>query len=208
MKLVEDINGYKTTHIIINGNGTSPDLLILKKICEMYDGTNKIILYPRTPLKRHSGLSALQKIYTHLNEGYRNIIFIVDSEHIQSDANAEIKKELIGIIVNEETRLKDAFLLDCQYGNRQFNLYCNISGFTNCIEEELKTLIEAKLCINIEVSSVRKDAEWRNELKNAIKRQVSRKDLRQLLNNTNKREFESHFSNLCAIFREIENKYI
>jgi len=92
MKLVEDINGYETSHIIINGNGTFPDLLILKRICEIYNGTDKIIIYPRTPLKRHTGLSALQKIYTHLDEGYRNIIFIVDREHIQADVSAEIKK--------------------------------------------------------------------------------------------------------------------
>ena len=208
MKLVEDIIGYETTHIIINGNGIFPDLLILEKICEIYDGTDKIIIYPRTPLKRHSGLSALQKIYTHLDDGFRNIIFIVDKEHIQSDANVEIKRELIGINVKEEISLEDAFLLDCQHGNINFNLYCNVSGLTNCIEEELKTLVEAKLHINIEVSPVRKDAEWRKELKNAIKTQISRKNLRRLLNNTNRREFESHFPNLCAIFKEIENKYI
>jgi len=117
-------------------------------------------------------------------------------------------RNLIGINVKDEISLDDAFLFDCQHGNKRFNLYCNISGVTNCIEEELKTLIEAKLSINIEVSLIKKDAKWRNELKNTIKQRVSRKNLKKILNNTSKREFESHFPNICAVFKEIENKYL
>ncbi len=208
MKLIEDVKGYTTTHIIINGDGTFPDLLILERICDIYDGKNKYILYPSTPLKRYSGLSALKNVYLYLDKGYRNFLFIADSEHIKSNANTEIKQELIGIEVIRETQIHDALLYQCKHGNKNFNLYCNFSGAVNCIEEELKTLVEVKLNVNIAVSSIKKDAEWRRELKTAIKNQVHRKELKRVLNDTTKREFESHFSNLCAIFKEIENNYI
>jgi len=175
MKLVNDQNGYETNHIIINGNGKYPDFLILKRICEIYNGANKIIVFPRTPKKRQSGLSALKYIHRFLDRGFRNLIFIADREHIVEDANAEIKNQLIGIDILDETHYQDAVWLKCRLGHRNFNLFCNISGLTNCIEEELLKLIELQWNIQTNVQPVSNDANGRSQLKLELKRLANKK---------------------------------
>ncbi len=207
MRLVDDQLGYETNHIIINGNGQYPDFFILKRICEIYNGSDKIIVFPRTPLKNHSGLSALQKIHRYLDRGFRNLIFIADREHIIEDANVEIKNQLVGINILDETYFQDAFLLECKLAHRNFNLFCNISGLTNCIEEELLKLIEIQLNIHIELPPVRKDGNWRTQLKTEIKRHTNRKEIKKLIKESGQRKLESAFPNICAIFREIERSY-
>lgn len=204
MNLIDDQIGYRANHIILNGNGTYPDFLILKRICSEYNGRDKIIIFPRTPKKRLSGLSALRNIHFFLERGFRNFYFIADREHITDDANIEIKNNLIGINVSDELPLQDAFLLICNRGPIRFNLYCSISGLTNCIEEELKKLIELQLPIQINVPSVQKDKIWRAQLKAEIKRHVNKKKLKKLLKESGRRKLESAFPNICAVFREIE----
>ncbi|KKK97922.1 hypothetical protein LCGC14_2647910 [marine sediment metagenome] len=207
MKLVDDQNGYDSSYIIINGNGKYPDLLILKRICKLYNGRDKIIIFPRTPMKRFSGLSALRNIRLFLDSGYRNLIFIADREHIKRDANAEIKSHLIGIRILGETPLQEAFLLKCRLGNRDFNLFCNISGLTNCIEEELLKLVELQLNIQINLPPIRRDGNWRSQLKAEIDKHANRKQIKRILNQAGRSKLERAFPNLCAIFNQIDENY-
>ena len=168
---------------------------------------DKIIVFPRTPKKRFSGLSALRNIRLFLDSGFRNLIFIADREHIMRDANAEIKNRLIGISILDETPLQEAFLLKCRLGNRDFNLFCNISGLTNCIEEELLKLIELQLNIQIDLPPIRRDGNWRSQLKAEIDKHANRKKIKRILNEAGRSKLESAFPNLCAIFSEIEENY-
>jgi len=207
MRLVDDQLDYETNHIIINGNGTYPELPILKRICEIYDGGDKIIVFPRTPLKRKFGLSALTSIYSYLDYGFRNLIFIVDREHISEDINTVIKNRLSNINFLDEKHIQDAFLFKCKLGHRNFNLFCNISGLENCIEEEFLKLIELQMNIQINIPPVRRDASWRAQLKAEIDRHINRKEAKRLIGRTGRRKIEIAFPNLCAIFKEIERMY-
>ena len=207
MKLVDDQIGIKTNHIIINGNGTYPDFLILKRLCELYNGMDKIIVFPRTPKKRLPGLNALSKIHRYLDRGFRNLIFIVDREHIIRDANAEIKNHLIGIEIIDETPLQEAFLLKCKLAHRNFSLFCNISGLTNCIEEELLKLIELQCNIQTNVRPVSFDTNGRSQLKIELRKLANKKKIKRLLNEAGRRKLESAFPNICAILKEIEKNY-
>jgi len=207
MKLVDDQFGYETNLIIINGNGTYPDLLILKRICEIYNGVDKIIVYPRTPLKRKSGLSALKKIYRYLDLGFHNFIFIVDREHISEDENIEIRRNLIGINILNEILLQNAIYLECRKGNRNFNLYCNIWGERNCIEEELLKLVELQRNIQTNILPVSRDANGRTHLKRELEKLASRRDIKKIIKESGRRKLETAFPNICAIFREIERNY-
>lgn len=207
MKLVDDQIGIETKHIIINGNGLYPDLLILKKICETYNGADKFIIFPRTPMKYMRGLSVLRNIHGLLDQGFRNLIFIVDREHITEDAKTEIKNQLIGINILDETPLQDAFLLKCRLGNRNFNLFCSISGLTNCIEEELLKLIKLQWNIQINIQPVSNDAIWRAQLKTELRRLANKKKIKKLLKETGRKKLEMAFPNLCTMFKEIERNY-
>ncbi|KKN63000.1 hypothetical protein LCGC14_0506400 [marine sediment metagenome] len=207
MKLVNDQLGHETNHIIINGNGKYPDFFILKRICEIYNGSDNTIIFPRTPLKNPSGLSSLRAILSYLDEGFRNLIFIIDKEHILGDANAEIKNQLVNINILNETYFQDAFLLECNLGHRNFNLFCSISGSTNCIEEELLILIKDQLNIQIDLPQVRKSGSWRAQLKTKLDKQVGRKKIKKVIKESGRRKLEGAFPNLCAIFREISRNY-
>ncbi len=207
MKLLDDQIGIKTRYIIINGNGRYPDYSILHRICEKYNGQEKIIIFPRTPFKNYRGLSALQNIKSYLGRGFRNFIFIVDREHISQDAYDDIKNNLIGIEILDKDPIQDTFLLRCKKGNTEFNLFCSISGLTNCIEEGLKELIESQINISINVPPIESNANWRNSLKNALDTQVGRRRIKSIIKQSGLRKLESAFPNLCAIFKNIEENY-
>ncbi len=212
MKLVDDQKGYETKHVIINGDGTYPDKLILKIICEKYNGDNKIISYPRTGKKRQAGLSALNSIKTLLDRGFYNFIFIVDGEHIEVEPKSEIKKILDSIGVDSEKEIilhQDAFLMKCRSGHHNIYLYCIISGPDTFIEEEVKKFIELKLNIKIKVSVGKKDSNWKHEMKREIERILKEKNqkLKRLLEEAGRNILEESFPNICAVLKEVEKDF-
>lgn len=210
MKIVEELKGFSSNHLIINGDGTYPDKMILERICEKYNGVDKVIWYPRTPIKKQTGLSALNLIIENLSHGFCKIIFIVDGEHIKENPDIEIKKKLnsIGVNVTEITPLQDAFLIKCRHGNYNINLYCIISGPRTCIEEEVAKLIELQLNIRIDLSG-NKNHIWRHRIKREIDQILNEKGktLKQLLKETGRRKFEISFPNICAVLRKVEEEF-
>ncbi len=206
MKLVDDEKGIKTIHVIINGDGTSPDKLILEKICEKYNGPDKIILYPRTGIKKQTGLSALNSIRTLISRGYYKLIFIVDGEHIRGDAKRDIKTKLGGIGINSEEEiipLNDAFLMKCSYGSHSLFLYCIIWGPDTCIEQEVVRFLEVKLNRRIPIP----DNKNPNELKRIIRQHANKNELKRLLKESGRRILEDAFPNMCAVLKEVENGF-
>ena len=113
MRLVESIKGIDSYYLIISGNGTFPESVIFKNLCKKFNGYDKAIFYINTPLKKQTGLDALNAIPLYPKKFRINsIIFIMDGEHIKENAAIEIQEHLEakGMSVNQVLPLQGAFL--------------------------------------------------------------------------------------------------
>ncbi len=210
LKLVDDEKGLELRHVILNGDGIYPEKMILEIICEKYNGNEKIILYPRTGMKNQAGVSALDAIKILVGRRYSNIIFIVDGEYINEDPRNQIKRKLgsIGIGCGEEIiPLEDGFLIRCSSGPNDFYLYCIISGPEVCIEEEVARFIEFKLNIRVNIPEGPKDAIWRRALRQEIRSNISRRELKKQLREATIRILENSFPSICAVLNYVEEDF-
>jgi hypothetical protein len=210
LKLVDDVKGLESRHVILNGDGTYPETMLLEILCDKYNGRENIISYPRTGIKRHSGLSALNAIKTLITKGYRDFIFIVDGEHMNKDPRSLIERKLKAISIGFGDKiipLKDAFLIRCSFRPYRFNLYCIISGPEVCLEEEVVRFIELKLNVRVSVPEGPKNASWKKALKKNIEHTIHRKDLKKQLEEANIRMLENSFPSICAVLNCIEEDF-
>ncbi len=210
MKLVDNLKGIESYYLIISGNGTFPERVIFKSLCKKFNGYDKAIFSINTPLKKQTGLAALNAIPLISKKFLINsIIFIVDGEHIKENARIEIKKylETTGISINEFNPLEGAFLIKCKSGPYDITLFCIILGPEIFIEEEVAKLIELKLGVRIDLSG-KGYSSGRKTIKNQIK-QVLRekgKNLGELVITTSKSKLEEVFPNICAVLKKIEEE--
>ena len=210
MRLVDNLRGIESYYLVISGNGTFPENVILKNLCRKYNGHSNAIFYISTPLKKQTGLNALNAIPLYPKKFQINsIIFIVDGEHIKENARIEIMKylESKGIGITEIIPLQRAFLIKCKSGPDDIILFCIILGPEVFIEEEVAKLIELKLGVKIDLSRKR-EPNGRKTIKNQIK-QVLRekgKTIEELVNNTGKIKLEQTFPNICAVLKKIEEE--
>ena len=210
MRLVDNLRGIESYYLVISGNGTFPENVILKNLCRKYNGHSNAIFCINTPLKKQTGLNALNAIPLYPKKFQINsIIFIVDGEHIKENARIEIMKylESKGIGITEIIPLQRAFLIKCKSGPDDIILFCIILGPEVFIEEEVAKLIELKLGVKIDLSR-KKEPNGRKTIKNQIK-QVLRekgKTIEELVNNTGKIKLEQTFPNICAVLKKIEEE--
>ncbi|MBA7563438.1 hypothetical protein ES708_05096 [subsurface metagenome] len=194
MRLVESIKGIDSYYLIISGNGTFPESVIFKNLCKKFNGYDKAIFSINTPLKKQTGLDALNAIPL-LSEKFRinSIIFIVDGEHIKENAAIEIQEHLEakGMSINQVLPLQGAFLIKCK--TEVF------------IEEEVAKLVELKLGVKIDLSRKREPA-GRKVIKKQIKKVLreKRKTIEELVRNTGITKLEEIFPNICAVLKKIE----
>ena len=91
MRIVDSLKNIESYYLIISGNGTFPERIIFKNLCRKFNGYNKAIFYINTPLKKQTGLHALNALPLYPKKYKVNsIIFILDGEHIQENAKIEI----------------------------------------------------------------------------------------------------------------------
>lgn len=208
MRLVESIKGIDSYYLIISGNGTFPESVIFKNLCKKFNGYDKAIFSINTPLKKQTGLDALNAIPL-LSEKFRinSIIFIVDGEHIKENAAIEIQEHLKakGISVNQVLPLQGAFLIKCKTGPYDVILFCIILGPEIFIEEEVAKLVELKLGVKIDLSRKRESA-GRKAIKKQIKQVLREKgiSIEDLVRNTGITKLEEIFPNICAVLKKIE----
>ena len=208
MRIVDSLKGVESYYLLISGNGKFPENVIFKNLCEKFNGYQKGVFFINTPIKKQTGLDALNAIKIipekfHIN----SFIFIVDGEHIRENASNEIQRHLEsrGIEINEIIPLAKAFLIRCKSGPHSIILFCIILGPEVFIEEEVAKLIELKLGITIDLSRKRESV-GRNEIKKNIK-QVLRengKTLDELVRSTGKTKLQETFPNICAVLEKIE----
>lgn len=210
MRLVDNLGGIESYYLVISGNGTFPEKVILKNLCRKYNGHGNAIFYISTPLKKQTGLNALNAISLYPKKFQINsIIFIVDGEHIKENARIEIIEHLksIGIGITEIMSLQRAILIKCKSGPDDIILFCIILGPEVFIEEEVAKLIKLKLGVKIDLSRKR-EPNGRKTVKNQIK-QVLRekgKTIEELVNSTEKIKLEQTFPNICAVLKKIEEE--
>ncbi len=208
MRLVDNLKGVESYYLLISGNGKFPEGVIFKNLCEKFNGYEKAVFVINTPIKKQTGISALNAIKT-ITKIYQinSFIFMVDGEHIRVNARNEIRSHLIsiGMEINEIIPLERAFLIKCNLGPHNIILFCIILGPEAFIEEEVAKLIELKLGITIDLSGKRESA-GRKEIKKNIK-QVLRengKTLDELVRSTGKTKLQETFPNICAVLEKIE----
>ncbi len=211
MRLVNELKGLKSKYIIISGNGTYPDRLLLKVLCEKYNGYDKILWYPRTILKKQTGLNALNSLKVIIGYRINSIIFIIDGEHIRRNVNTEIQETLqsIGLDIINCTPLEESLLIKCRIGSNNIILYCIVLGPKTCIEEEVAKLIQLKLNINIDLSGDR-DKSWRAGLKYKINHVLKEKKitLEDLIKSSGLKKLEIAFPNICSVLKKIEEDFV
>jgi len=210
MRLIESLKSVDSYYLIISGNGTFPERVIFKNLCKKFNGYDKAIFFIFPPLKKQTGLDALNAIPLYPKKFRINsIIFIVDGEHIRESAAIEIQAHLksIGIRINEILPLQGSFLIKCKSGPYEIILFCIILGPEVFIEEEVAELIELNLGVKINLSQKRESV-GRKIIKNQIK-QVLRekgKTIEELVNSTGKIKLEQTFPNICAVLKKIEEE--
>jgi len=210
MRLVESIKGIDSYYLIISGNGTFPESVIFKNLCKKFNGYDKAIFYINTPLKKQTGLDALNAIPLYPKKFRINsIIFIVDGEHIKENATIEIQEHLEskGISVIEVLPLQGAFLIKCRTGPYNVILFCIILGPEIFIEEEVAKLVEMTLGVKIDLSRKR-EPEGRKTIKKQIKQVLREKgiSIEELVRNTGITKLEEIFPNICAVLKKIEEE--
>ena len=212
MKLVEELRDLKSNNLIITGDGSN-EFHIMKELCKKYNGHNKLLWFPRTPLLIKKGLCALDTIKIYLNNqifGINSIIYLVDGEYIEEDAINEIQDHLnsIGVNIIDVSPINEAFAIRCISGNYEVILYCIVSGTETCIEEEIAKLIDLEYGVKINLSGDR-DSGWKTRIKKEI-RQILKgrnKNLEELIRNAEKSKLERSFPNICAVLRRIEESF-
>ena len=208
MRLVDNLKDVDSYYLIISGNGTFPESVIFKNLCKKFNGYHKAIFYINTPLKKQTGLDALNALPLY-PEKFRinSIIFIVDGEHIQENASIEIQEHLKakGISVIEVLPLQKSFIIKCKTGPHSVILFCVIGGPEVFIEEEVAKLVELKLGVKIDLSRKREPA-GRKVIKKQIKIVLREKGktIEELVNNTGISKLEVIFPNICAVLKKIE----
>ncbi len=208
MRLVDNLEGIESYYLIISGNGTFPENVIFKNLCIKFNGYEKAIFYVNTPLKKQTGLAALNAIPLYPKKFRINsLIFILDGEHIKKNSRIEIQKylESIGIGIIEFILLQGAILMKCKSGPYDIVLFCIILGPEVFIEEEVAKLIELKLGVKIDLSRKREPA-GRKLIKNQIKKRLREKrtTIEKLIEDTGKKKLENIFPNICAVLKRIE----
>ena len=208
MRLLDNLKGIESYYLLISGNGKFPESVIFKNLCEKFNGYQKAVFFINTPIKKQTGLDALNAIPLFSKKFQINsFIFIVDGEHIRENARNEIQRHLEskGMEVNDIIPLKKAFLINCKSGPHSIILFCIILGPEVFIEEEVAKLIELKLSITIDLSRKREPV-GRKEIKKNIK-QILRengKTLDELVRSTGKTKLQETFPNICAVLEKIE----
>ena len=210
MKFIQELGILKPNLLIFTGDG-SYERIILRELCEKYNGAEIILWFPALPGIRKSGLSALNYLKDYPNKSRINtLIYIVDGEFFENNAKSKIIKYLgdIGVRVVNTTSIQKAFLLECEFDPIKIKLYCIISGPEIFIEEEIAKLIELKLNVKIELSG-KKDREGRKRIKSEIKRILrnQNKKIDKLIRETGIKNLEIAFPNICAVLKEIEKNF-
>ncbi len=210
MKLVDNLSGIGSYYLVISGNGTFPEKDILKTLCQKYDGHDNAIFHISTPIKKQTGLDALNAINL-LSQKFRinSIIFMVDGEHFEENASIEIIEHLEskGIEIKENIFLQEAILIKCKSGPHDIILYCIILGPEIFVEEEVAKLIELKLGVNIDLSQ-KGNPDGRKFIKRQIKQVLreNKKTIKELVISTGKNKLEQLFPNICAVLKRIEGE--
>ncbi|MHA2038823.1 MAG: hypothetical protein ACXACX_15350 [Candidatus Hodarchaeales archaeon] len=210
MRLVNTLRGIESYYLVISGNGTFPEKIIFKTLCKKYNGHEKAIFYTSIPIKKQTGLNALNAIPLYPKKFQINsIIFTVDREHIQGDSRNEIIEHLKskGIEIKGVLPLQGAFVIKCKSGPYDMIVYCIILGPEVFIEEEVAKLVEFNLNIEIDLSQ-KTESVGRKAVKSQIK-QVLRergKTIEELILNTRETKLEQIFPNICAVLKKIEEE--
>jgi len=210
MRLVDTLRGIESYYLVISGNGTFPEKVILKTLSKKYNGHEKAIFYISTPIKKQTGLDALNAIPLYPKKFLINsIIFIVDGEHIQEDSKNEIIEHLKskGIEIKEVLPLQGAFIIKCKSGPYDVIVYCIILGPEVFIEEEVARLVEFHLHVEIDLSQ-KTESVGRKSIKSQIKDVLREggKTIEELVLNTGKNKLEQIFPDICAVLKKIEEE--
>ncbi|MEM2994464.1 MAG: hypothetical protein QXI91_00395 [Candidatus Bathyarchaeia archaeon] len=204
MELVEEIRKPAKMVIgVLTGNGKR-EFKVLRAVAKKYDGTKKILYFPRLPGYRFgSGLSVLQIVKIYVSKyNIRSFLCLIDKEHFtQAEVEMEVKEKLrkFGVEVNQVQKFpvnsENTLCINGTVGNRSFILWIAITGKEKCIEENIAKLIEVKFGVKIEPT------------KNGVAEALKKRDVdeEQLITKTNKRNLKASFPALDFVLSHLES---
>jgi len=159
MKLVEELKKpVKLIIGVLTGNGRR-EHRILKAIAKKYDGSEKLLYFPRRPgYLPGAKLSVLRVVKVYVSRyKINNFLCLIDKEHFTgTDIEKEVEEKIreFGIEVTQIQRFnantENAIYLNGIVGTRNFTLWMIIAGKEKCMEENLAKLIEIKFGEKIE----------------------------------------------------------
>jgi len=159
MKLVEELKKpVKLIIGVLTGNGRR-EYRILKAIAKKYDGSEKLLYFPRRPgYLPGAKLSVLRVVKVYVSRyKINNFLCLIDKEHFTgTDIEKEVEEKIreFGIEVTQIQRFnantENAIYLNGIVGTRNFTLWMIIAGKEKCMEENLAKLIEIKFGEKIE----------------------------------------------------------
>ncbi|MHA1284425.1 MAG: hypothetical protein ACTSQP_18145 [Promethearchaeota archaeon] len=209
MRLVNEDIKNQAKVIVFSGNGRYPEIELMSNLCKKYNGKDKFVFYPRTYLKRQTGLSALNAV-KELSRYFSNLIFLIDGEHVNmnnplDDFFKYLKSIGISILNFEILLEKKTLLIKCKKGEKEFSLYCILLGEI-FVEEQIAELIKIRYNENLLDNLKKIDKKMiKNKIRNFLRHKKI--TLGNMIERTNKKEIESIFQNICIVLKKIEKIY-
>ena len=210
MRLVRDLKELKDKQpniLVLTGNGKT-ESRILAALCEKYDGKEKFLWFPETPIRRRlkeTGFKAFNAIKICLAK-YRlgKFLFLIDREHFkevrqgreQEEVSRYMEKRLKARIETTcELVSEKAFITRGYLGSYPFDVCTVIFGVTSKIEEEISELIRLKLKVQVKPDKPSIDRFLKSR----------RKKVESLIKEASKKYLEEAFPGLCNALKAIEN---
>lgn len=203
MEFVEELKNTKTIIWVLTGDGHT-EYRVLKGVARKYNGSQKVLFFPKLPLGFHfgGGISVLKATKTHISKyNAKKFFCLIDREHIEtSDAEKEVESklrefgfEVIGI-QKLPTNDEEVLRVEGKLGTHKFILWVAINGKEKCIEENVAKLLEAEFGESIEPT------------KDCVKRALKRHniDIDQIIHTANINKIKRSFPAIHAVLNGLE----
>ena len=151
MKFITEFPKSKENMILVlTGDGREEER-ILRGFAQKFDGKNKLLVWPKLPIAKKTGLEGLEAIstYSRFLKYEVKVLFLVDREHIDEKSEKNLVKEIQKLKLIKNSKIKEfkniskgAIYLEISLGPRDFTIYTVILGIKKCATENMAQLLE------------------------------------------------------------------
>lgn len=208
-----DVYNRENTIVAFASDGIS-EKRVLKRFSNIFNGKNKTIFWSTFPtFSGKRGLPSFEVI-KYCTQNYtkfqiNKFLVIIDAEHFSLDIKLELEEALRkwGLNIQQIFNINDgAFKIIFSVGGRNFIIYVVIlgKGRYGSLEDHIALLTKLQTGIDINCLDI-EPQQKKQKIREALSK--VRKDTKELVEKSNSNNMKKAFSQLTAIFKEIERCY-